>query len=181
MKKLLQLSILFISIGFLFSCGSDDEPAIAPIVGEWELKEVVYSGAPAAFASFNGQTGNNLYAGETKYVITFNADQTYLRELRIDGGTFEDDGEWELDGDDLLLDQDDTDFNGHILDFELEEDVTAEDLVISGTVSTVTFPDAIFDDPVALDTIDTQEEANAFAEEWAEQISFKATLEFEKQ
>ena len=137
MKKLLQLFILSIwSVGFLSSCGSDDGPTINPIVGEWELNEVTFSEAPSAFSRFNGGTDNNVY-GETKYTITFNSDQTYLRELRINGGTFEDDGEWELDGDDLTLDQDDSDLNGLILDYTVEEDITIKDLVISGSANFV--------------------------------------------
>lgn len=182
MKKLVQLfTLVTFSMIFFISC-KDDEPKIDPIIGEWELNEVSYSDASSEFSRFNGGTDDNVY-GETKYTITFNSDQTYLRELKIQGGTFEDDGEWELDGDELILDQDDSDLTGLILEFDIEEDITVEELVISANAVFFAYPDAIVNDPLALDTLDTatDEEIEAFNLEHIEQFSMTVTLELEKQ
>jgi hypothetical protein len=180
MKIPLRLFMVSIcSITFLASC-KDDEPKIDPIVGEWELNEVNFSDAPADFSRFNGTSADNIY-GETKYVITLNSDQTYIREVRIDGKTYEDDGEWELDDEELILDQDDSDTDGFMLDFIVEEEITIEELVISGTITTRNFTDEIFNDPEALDTLDTQEKFDAFAAEYLQTFSITATLELEKQ
>lgn len=135
MKKNLLYALL-ITAAFLVSCG-DDEPQIDPIVGTWELDEVSISSPPAPLAFWLVSTGlstTSLY-GEVFYEIEFKADNTYERELRFaDGSRANDSGEWEIDGDDLDLDQDDSNVSPGALFTEFEiSDQQDDEIVLIGT------------------------------------------------
>lgn len=180
MKEFLKLFILStFLISFLTSCDDkDDQPKIDPIVGEWVLEKVTFSDAPSEFLRFNGVTQDNLIS-ETKYTIKFKGDQTYLRSRQLSGTFLEDEGDWVLNGDDLRFFVSESDLLNTFVDFNVES-MTIEDLVLSTPYPLYVYPDEIFNDPVALDTL-TDEEVGFFRVKYAEQISLRATLELKKQ
>lgn len=152
MNKL--LSVLAIgAMVFMVSCDKD-EPKVDPIVGLWELDDATISGAPTDYSLLNG-TGNSLYAGEESYSIEFFSDGFYEREIAFsDGQNIEEEGFWEIVGDELQLDPDDE--SGLIESFTIEEEASQRSLVLSGERTFETWPDSIIIN--VLPTITTAEQ-----------------------
>ncbi|MEM1407181.1 MAG: lipocalin family protein [Bacteroidota bacterium] len=151
MKRNLLVFGMILSVGLITSCGDDDDgPTVSPIVGEWELDEVNVEAANSGFSNINGDRNSSLF-GENDYIIEFNQDNTYERELRFFDGDVEEDGEWELDGNELELDPEDNTIL--ITDFELI-DVSEDELILKGETDIFILlpdfvrPDTIFDTSV---------------------------------
>ena len=196
MKKILYLLLITV---FAYSCGNDDEPAVNPLVGEWELKGITITDPPAgtSLQHFQTEPDNTLFL-ENSYTIEFSDDFTYKRTLA--GATVfngseeividvEDDGDWERSGDDLELDQDNTNASGLVTDFTVSslvgtdlELVTQDDWFAWG--SSIVNADLVMVDGVPthpLDTIDSTEELVEVFAEHGTVATMTFTMEFEKQ
>ncbi len=170
MKKfLLFSSLLFIGLTFA-SCGDDDDP-VDPLLGEWQIDNYEIINVPSDFDRIEGPQ-DIVYAQETRYRITFNADFTYEREVRASNSIFSEDGEWERDGDELILDPDSN--QGFVNDFQIEEQ-TVESLILSGKIQ---FP--LFPNNVVTDTISSQESFDALFEEFGQVLDLDVLHNFEK-
>lgn len=155
----------------LAACGDDDGPGIDPIVGEWELDEVLIEAENPDFDDINGER-DNLYF-EDSYKIEFNADNTYERELSFFNGDAEDEGDWEKDGDELDLDPEDN--TNLITDFEILE-VTEENLVLKGeTDFFILLPNFVMQD-----TITSQAVSDSLFAIYGERQTLLVTYTFEK-
>lgn len=168
-RNLLFFGAIF-GLTILASCGSDDGPSIPPIVGEWEGDEFEISVDDPAFNSIDG-TDDDLY-GESSYVFEFDEDGSYERELQFSTGRLEDEGEWEIDGDELELDPDNSN-TGLIDDFEIIS-VDADELVLAGEANFRLLPNTI------IDTVTTIESFNALIEEFGQVKTAQVTLTFER-
>lgn len=114
----MKRNLLFIGVLFglitLAGCGSDDGPSTPPhIVGTWELDSYIFINLPSAYASNEGRifllneiTFNNV-AFEA-YTLNLAANGTYTRKVEVPGPSLNDDGTWTLDGDDFVLDPEDS-------------------------------------------------------------------------
>ncbi len=189
MKKNL-LYLFFLPLAFIVACGSDDEPDVNLLIGEWELDDITISSPPSGY----GTQGINLTPsatinGESSYQIEFKDDFTYERLLRdaravnsngepiiID---FEDDGEWEEDGTDLDLDQDNFTVSGIPTRFTVVE--KAEN---SLTLETQDFWFAWSPALVSAggaDTITTSQGFDSLADAgWLEVVEMTFTMEFDR-
>lgn len=178
MKKNLLYALL-ITAAFLISCG-DDEPDVNPIVGSWVLDDFVISDTPAGFVLATDANQSNLF-GESEYLFTINADGTYFRELERTNGDIEDDGTWELDGNDLDLDVDNENIaNALVTSFTVEGDITDRSMTLVTRDTWFAWPQAIWDDPLALDTLD-QSEVGAFFNEYGTFVEYTFTMDFDRQ
>ena len=177
MKKNLLYALL-ITAAFLVSCG-DDEPTVNPIVGSWVLDDVEISDPPAGFVIATNSQQSSVY-GESEYLFIFEADGTYIRELERDNGDFEDEGTWEIDGEDLDLDQDDTNVQGLPTSFRIDGEISDRSMTLITTDTWFAWPQSIIDDEQALDTLEDSE-VNAFFEEYGALVEMTFTLDFDRQ
>lgn len=182
MKSRLLVFSLVLSGLFIVACGDDDAPPVNPLVGEWELDEIIVVNPPSGYSSVDGVEFNTL-AGESSYVITFNSDLTYSREVDDipQQGDLEDEGTWSLDEDDLSLDVDDGDeANILFLDFDVNGDID-DKLNVTVDAEIFALSDAILSDPQFVDTVKTQAQFNAVFQQRAVSIPVELELEFDKQ
>ena len=191
MKKTLLLLFTTASLVFITSCG-DDEEKVDPIIGIWELDDVSVDAVGSEFDYLDASGENNL-VGESEFLIEFKADQTFERELEdvlfSDGSTrdIEEEGEWELDGDDLDLDSDDQEINGLPYSFKVEEN-TGTDLILSYSESGSFFPQSKITEWFEDGTLDsdgfftvTDAQFDSLVTNFAQNVSLDFLLEFEKQ
>ncbi|MEP1096260.1 MAG: hypothetical protein ABJG78_14185 [Cyclobacteriaceae bacterium] len=175
MKKILYVS-LSLSL-FLTSCSSDDDPSVSPIVGLWVLDRITVSDPPAGYQFAINTTPTSIY-GETSYEIEFFADNTYERIVRT-ANRFEDDGTWTLNGDELDLDQENANIEGLPVTFDVDGDIDERGMTLITKDGWLAWPPLIVNDPVALDTADTQEKLQALFAEYGELVTSTFTLDFE--
>lgn len=180
MKKNLLYALL-ITAAFLVSCG-DDEPEISPLVGAWELDDIEASDLPTGYAWAIDPRGNATAWFEDEYVIEFFADGTYERELsNTTAGDLEDNGEWELDGDELDLDVEDSDTQEIITSFTVDGEITDRSMTLIGQDGWFVWPPSIVDNPDnPLDTASTQESLQQLFFEYGEVIQVTVTMEFDR-
>ncbi|MEP4532245.1 MAG: hypothetical protein ABJ004_04110 [Cyclobacteriaceae bacterium] len=187
LKLLAALSIILISV----SC-SDDEPKVDPIVGLWELDDVAREIEQSGFTYLEYENENDIF-GESAYTIEFKSDFTFERILEdvafSDGSTsdLEEEGEWELDGDELDFDAEDDEYGGLGYSFDVLE-VTATNLTLSYGEDGTGFPDSKVDDWLADGTVTssgqftvTQEEYDSLVLNFSESIDVVYILEFDKE
>ncbi|MFT6868004.1 MAG: hypothetical protein ACJA08_002852 [Cyclobacteriaceae bacterium] len=141
MKGILKLTLAFAITLFGISC-SDDEPKVNPIIGNWVIDSFVIENVPSAFSSNEGQEFASLW-GESKYTLSFTADNQYTRVISFSSDDLSEEGEWELDDDELTLDPDGTGLN-------IFEDFTVvksekTDLILKAEVVFGFIPDIYFD------------------------------------
>ncbi|WP_456462505.1 lipocalin family protein [Reichenbachiella sp.] len=177
MKNFLQSVLFAFSIVFVAACSSED-PEPDKIIGTWILDDATYFDAPAGYTLSEG-TVESVY-GETEYKIRFFEDLTYERDITGNGGSYEDEGTWVQEEDDLTLTYD-KGTTGLLLEFTVEDEITDKNLNITSSTSILTFSDAIFNDPQALDTITTQESYDQFIQDYAENINLKVTYAFDRE
>lgn len=177
MKKNLLYTLL-VTAAFLISCG-DDEPDVNPIVGNWVLDDVVISDPPAGFGIATSPNQSDVY-GETEYLIVFNADGTYFREIDRSAGDFEDEGTWELDGDDLDLDQDDTNIQGLPTSFTVDGEISDRSMTLVTRDTWFAWPQELLDDDMAFDTLEG-DEINILFENYGQFVEFTFTMDFDRQ
>lgn len=177
MKKNLLYALL-ITAAFLVSCG-DDEPTVNPIVGSWELDDVVISDPPAGFQIATNPQQSSVY-GESEYLLIFNADGTYIREIERTTGDFEDEGTWEIDDDDLDLDQDDTNVQGLPTSFTIDGEISDRSMTLVYQDIWFAWPQSIIDDEQALDTLEDSE-VNAFFDLYGAEVEMTFTIDFDRQ
>ncbi|MFY0600432.1 MAG: hypothetical protein JXR03_12235 [Cyclobacteriaceae bacterium] len=187
LKLIAGLTILSLAI----SC-SDDEPKVDPIVGLWELDDASREVTQSDFEYLNF-SGDNDIVGESKYTIEFTSDLKFeriLEDVPFTNGTtddIEEEGEWEIDGDDLDLDADDDEFSGlpysfkiientgSKLTFEYEENGTA----FPQTKVTEWFNDGTLDSNGSFTVTDDQ--FDSLSTNFSQSIDVVYTLEFDKQ
>ena len=122
MKRNLLLTFTIVSLVFINSCGSDDEPALAHEVGQWTLDSYALQGFPVGFESNEGtiltveQVSFNGLPVDS-YMLTLNNDGTYQRTIDVAGPDLDDNGTWTLDDDDLILNRED----GNPQEFNVEK------------------------------------------------------------
>ncbi len=174
MKRNLLVYGIMVGMVSLVACGDDDGPSIDPLVGEWKVEEVTLSNLPAEFDKNEG-TEDNLY-GESSYVFEFNEDMTYDREIdNIPGiGNIDDEGEWEVDNEELELDADGAGFD-LIYDYEILE-LATDDLEIQGERIFRFLPDAVTDTAV----VETVEELRALFDEYGQNLTVTVTMKLER-
>lgn len=183
MKSILKLTLAIAITVFGISC-SDDEPKVDPIVGEWELKEITFLEPPSGYQRASSEESDESIWNEDSYTINFFADGTYERELNnaqsANGATdLEDNGEWDLDGDDLDLDEDETDTQDLAFSFTVVDEISDREMNLEGDELWFAWPPSIVNDPLALDTLENDEIADFFFE-YGEIVEFKANFEFRK-
>ncbi len=170
-------------LGFLlvFSSCDEDEPKVEPIVGKWILDDVEISEAPTGFSNVEG-TSNSLY-GEEEYSIEFFDDFEYNRELLnvpSIGGDVDDEGVWELIGDEITLEPD-NEIGGLDYSFTVVEEID-DRLTITTQSSTPAFSDQFI---VAFnetsDTITSQESFDAILDANTQLIQVRTTFEFDRE
>ncbi|MEM9389904.1 MAG: DUF5004 domain-containing protein [Bacteroidota bacterium] len=182
MKRNLLVFGMILSVGLITSCGDDDSdgPVVSPIVGEWELDDVSISNVPSGYLLATQATLNNYY-GESEYKIVFFEDFTYEREIEFATQSWEDEGEWELDEQDLDLDQDDTNVQGLPTSFTIEGEITDRSMTLVTEDLWLAWPPEIVDDPnTPLDTLEQSELANFFAE-YGALVNMTLTIDFDRQ
>ncbi|MEM9337845.1 MAG: hypothetical protein AAGA66_03900 [Bacteroidota bacterium] len=183
MKKI--LSLLAILPFVFFSCGDDDEPEINPIVGEWVLDKITISDPPEGHIFASTPTPTNTILLESSYELEFLANMTY--ERTINGtrsfGRIDEDGAWELDGQSLDLDVDNTTVQDLPTRFTVDGDITDQMTLITQDLWFAWPPEIVNDPNNPLDTVDfsNSDEANAFFGEYGAIVNFTFTMEFEKQ
>ena len=180
------LLVVGIALVGLVSC-KDDEPKVDPIVGLWELDDVSITFSGSEFQYANVSKENALY-GESSYTIEFNADFTYEREIDdIPGfGDHSDEGEYEIDGDDLDLDSDDPEVGGLAYSFKIIEK-SATVLTLEFQDSERLFPRSKIQEWINDGTIDsngnftvTNEQFDSLNVNFAQDVAAKFTLDFDK-
>lgn len=183
-----SLKFLLIGTVVLVGCNKDDEEP-EPIVGTWELDE-----ATVEFEGYSFYGGNeNHWIGESSYIITFNEDLTFQRELEdvpFTSGTdnLDEEGEWELDEDDLDLDTDDQEYDFLDYGFTIVE-VDDQSLVLETSTGPVTlFPDSKLNEWFDDGTIGsdgaftvTEAELDSLYDNFSEATEGLVTLEFDRQ
>ncbi|MEO9964173.1 MAG: lipocalin family protein [Reichenbachiella sp.] len=177
MKHLLHTTLFAFSLIVISSCSSDD-PEPDKIIGTWIMDNATYFDAPSGYSLSNGEV-ENLY-GENEYKIRFFDDLTYERDIAGNGGSFEDEGTWVQEGDDLTLTYD-KGTTGLLLEFTVEGEITDKNLDITSSTSVRTFSDEILNDPETFDTITTQSSIDDIIETYSEVINLKVTLSFDKE
>lgn len=183
MKKV--LCTLLVASMFAISCSKDDE-VIIPVVGVWTLDKITISDPPSGYQLAASSTPNATILGETDYEIEFLADFTYERTLsETIFGRVDDEGTWELDGEDLDLDVEDvTNYEDLPVRFEVDGDISDRSMTLVTQDVWFAWPPSIINDPNnPLDTIDFNDpdEGNAFFSEYGEIVEMTFTLEFEKE
>lgn len=179
MKNL--LFVLSICTLVLFASCDEDEPKIDPIVGLWELDRYEISDAPSGFS--NVEERRSTAYDEDSYTIEFFTDFNYNREIEgIPGfGDVDDEGEWSLNNGELELDSDDDEVGGVDYTFNLDEDITDRELILSASASIIGLSDQfIADFQATQDTITTEESFNQIINENIEEIFVTATYEFDR-
>lgn len=181
MKKYLLLSALALPL-LMTSC-KEDEEKINPIVGLWVLDDIEASDLPSGYAFATNPSTSFTIWGENEYEIEFFSDGFYERELKgTFAGDLEDDGEWELIGDELDLDQDNADTEDVVTKFTVEGEITERSMTLIGTDSWFAWPPEVLNDPnKPLDTLETNEELNAFFAEYGAIVEVTVTMEFDRE
>ena len=190
MKKNLLLFIAITSLLVVSSCGGDEE-AVNPLLGLWELDDVSIDANGSEF-DYLDESGANDLVGESEFTIEFNADMTFERILEdvqfTDGSTrdIEEEGEWELDDDDLDLDSEGDDVNGLPYSFKVDANTSTE-LVLSFSENNSAFPQSKIDDWFADGTLDaagfftvTQDQFDSLVLNFAQNVTVDFVLEFDK-
>ena len=190
MKKNLLLFIAITSLLVVSSCGGDEE-AVNPLLGLWELDDVSIDANGSEF-DYLDESGANDLVGESEFTIEFNADMTFERILEdvqfTDGSTrdIEEEGEWELDDDDLDLDSEGDEVNGLPYSFKVDANTSTE-LVLSFSENNSAFPQSKIDDWFADGTLDaagfftvTQDQFDSLVLNFAQNVTVDFVLEFDK-
>jgi len=190
MKKNLLLVIAVASLVFISSCGGDEEQ-INPIIGLWELDDVSVDAQGSEFDYIDDSGLNNL-VGESEFTIEFKADMTFernLEDVEFSNGTIrdiEEEGEWELDGDELDLDSDDPEIGGLPYGFKVEENSSTE-LVLSFSENGTFFPLSKLQEWSDDGTLDangfftlTDEQIDSLFTNFQENVNIDFVLEFDK-
>jgi hypothetical protein len=144
MKSKLILGLLLLGgIPFLNSCKKDKDPEPpSPLVGTWERDVYQLTELPTGFENFEGLTVSSVYSDQS-YTLTFTNDKKYSRKIAFTGPDLNDTGGWTYEGSDLTLDSDEADVDDE--EFTVEEDITANQLILSQTVTFSLLPDAVTD------------------------------------
>ncbi|MEO5602846.1 MAG: hypothetical protein ABIR06_18140 [Cyclobacteriaceae bacterium] len=144
MKSRFFLGVLLIGgLPFLNSCKDEKDPEPpSPLVGVWARDVYQLTELPETFGNFEGLTVKSVY-GDESYTLTFTNDKKYTRKLARPGPDFNDIGVWTYEGTDLTLDSDEADIDDEA--FEVEGDITANQLVLSQIVTFPLLPDAVTD------------------------------------
>lgn len=178
MKNHLPLFAL-IALLFLPSC-KDDEEKINPIVGTWEL-DFVELPSESGFVLLTFSNTASLY-GEILHEITFFADGTYERDLRFSNGKLEDNGTWELDGEDLDLDIDEADDDDVVTSFKVSGDLEDGEMFLETEISWPAVTSQFAQDLSAvIDTFTTDESYQKVLSENIQVLNIDVILEFDKQ
>lgn len=175
MKSRFILGVLLIGgLPFLNSCKDEKDPEPpSPLVGVWARDVYQLTELPETFGNFEGLTVNSVY-GDESYTLTFTNDKKYTRKIAYSGPDFNDTGVWTYEGTNVNLDSDDADVDDE--SFEVEGDITANQLILSQMVTFRLLPDAV------TDTL-TNSWANshqAELEQYRQDINVKLLILFEK-
>lgn len=175
MKSQLIVGLLLLGgLSLMNSCKEDEEPEPpSPLVGSWERDVYQLTELPETFSNFEGLTVTSVY-GDESYTLTFTNDKKYTRKIAFTGPDLNDAGVWTHDGTTLTLDSDEEDIDDE--EFEVEEEITDNQLVLSQIVTFTLLPDAV------TDTL-TSEWANAHPEElqqYFQSVDVKLLILFEK-
>jgi hypothetical protein len=130
------------SLTTLSSCDDDDDKKPSPLVGEWDRDIYVLTELPANFQNFENLEADALYRNEEGYQITFNANGTYSRRISFSGPDVNDTGKWKYEGNELSLDSDDSTDDE---EFEVEGEITTNQLVLSQILNFPLLPDNVTD------------------------------------
>lgn len=164
---------------------------INPIIGLWELDDVSLDAQGSEF-DYLDETGENNLVGESEFTLELMADLNFERILKdvsfTDGSVrdIEEEGEWELDGDDLDLDLDGTELTGLPYRFTVTEN-TATELVLSYTDRGSFYPESKIQEWLADGTVDAQgfftvtdEEIDSIQLNFLQSVDLNFTLEFDR-
>lgn len=145
-NKLILGLLLFGGLPLLDSCKDDKDPEPpSPLVGTWERDVYQLSELPSTFSNFDGVKFTSYWAfGEESYTLTFSNDKKYNRKVAIAGSQDVNDvGAWTYEGTTLTLNSDDEQFDNE--EFEVEGEITANELVLSKMETISLLPDAVTD------------------------------------
>ena len=192
MKKNGFFTFAVVTSLFIISCGKDEAP-IDPMIGLWELDNIVIDAEGSEF-DYVDASGFNSLVGETAHTVEFNADFSFERILTIpfSDGTLrvlDEIGVWEVDGeeDNLNLDTGAGQIIGIPYDMTVVS-VSDTDLVLGYSGNREYFPQSKIDEWLADGTIDedgsfnvSQDEIDFLFANYLEVVLITFTLEFEKQ
>jgi hypothetical protein len=173
MKNSIIWVVLLAGVVTTFSACEEEPDPVPIIVGTWERDIYQFSDLPATFQNYEGFTLQSVF-GDESYTLTFNQDLTYTRKIAFVGPDVNDTGTWLHEGDDLTLDSNDADIEND--EFEVEDEITSNQLVLSQILAFNLLPD------VVTDTL-TNEWADANQEEldqYYELVDVKVLFLFEK-
>jgi len=145
MKIKMILGLLLLGgLPLLNSCKKESDPEpLSPLVGTWTRDVYQLTELPQTFSNFEGYSTKAVYPNEESYTLTFTNDKKYNRKIAVTGPDANDTGVWKQDGTTLTLDSDDAQLDDE--DFEIEEDITGNQLVLSQMVKFSLLPDAVTD------------------------------------
>ncbi|HEX8038677.1 MAG TPA: hypothetical protein VF490_05980 [Chryseosolibacter sp.] len=144
MKAKLILGLLLLGgLPLLNSCKDEKDPEPpSPLVGTWTRDVYQLTELPATFSNFEGLKVSSI--GDDSYTITFTNDKKYTRKIVFSGAAdFNDNGVWTHEGTTLSLDSDVDAANDE--EFGVEEDITANALILSEVITFSLLPDAVTD------------------------------------
>lgn len=189
--KTLKLFFALSALLIFVSCGGDsDGPTINPLVGEWSLNAIEVSDPPAGYSLdlINTEPPSTIL-GESNYTLTLGDDMTYTRvmaaasvfdnEGNVISADLEDDGTWVEEGEDLTLTQVNSNIQGLITEFTVKA-VAETGLILETTDLWFAWPPEIASDPVALDTLDSNEDFFALFDEYGVIAPMTYTMNFQK-
>lgn len=190
MKASLKLIAAMSLILFIVSC-KDDEKPVDPILGVWELDDVSLSVSDSEYAYLQYNKENDLF-GESSYTIEFKGDFTYeriLEDVPLSNNTLdniEEEGEWELDGDELDFDSDEQEINGLNYSFTVASKTTSK-LTLTYSEIQRAFPQSKVTDWFADGTLDnegrwtvTEDQLDSLVANFSQPVDFNYKLDFDK-
>lgn len=177
MKNKLILGLLLLGgLPFLNSCKEDEEPEPpSPLVGTWQRDIYQLTELPETFSNFEGITTSSVYPDEESYTLTFTNDKKYTRKIAAVGPDLDDKGVWTYEGTTLTLDSDNEDIDDE--EFEVEEDITDNQLILSQMVKFNLLPDAVTDTLTDAWYVNHFDEINT---EYQQEVDLKLLFLFEK-
>lgn len=181
MKARLLLFVMLLAVGLVTSCSDDDEAKIDPIVGEWQLDERTLKNPPQSYSNVEGLELTSLY-GEEEYIIIFNSDFTYERNIENtpDFGDIEDNGTWEVDEDVLLLTFEDGD-EGLFNNFSIVKPADERQFTIATTISWPALSDEIISSEDFQNDVETNDDYFRWMDSLGVMVDVSLELEFAKQ
>jgi hypothetical protein len=130
-KNFLLLALVFAFSLVLSSCKKDNDPAPPPVIGKWNLDQILLSGFPSPYQSLNNR-GIEPNVFGLNYTFTVNADKKFTYRFSDGALISQGTGTWEYSGTNLTLNYEDGDSETYTYDQTKQQ--------LSDSPSAVTLP-----------------------------------------